>query len=117
MNSLIKICPKCKKHTKYTSSKYNRFLNSINILNPSNDFKCELKLNNHTKKLRAIAELENKNIVSCSKDNTIKIWSIDETSYTLIRTIEGIYPKNTKENFCRILALSKNRVLIKRIKI
>ena len=45
----------------------------LNILNPSNDFKCELKLNGHTNKLRSIAELENKNIVSCSKDNTIKI--------------------------------------------
>lgn len=35
---------------------------SINILNPSNDFKCELKLNGHTNKLSSIAELENKNI-------------------------------------------------------
>lgn len=29
----------------------------------------------------------------------------------MIHTIEGIYPKDKKENYCRILALSKNRVL------
>ena len=53
----------------------------IRIFSLENDFKLELELRGHTETVVYFFQSENRKLVSCSYDRSIKLWTIEENSY------------------------------------
>lgn len=60
---------------------------TIKILDPSNDYHCDITLKGHTEWVTSICLLANGNIVSSSLDGSFKFWSITKDSYKCLFTI------------------------------
>ena len=64
MNSLIKICPYCKKHMKYA------LVESVKI----EDIKSIKTITGHTDSVNSLLLLKDGRVASCSNDKTIRIY-------------------------------------------
>ena len=56
------------------------------VIRDSNSGSVKKTLNGHTDNVHQLMELENKNLISCSLDNSVRIWNLTLSS-SLIRTI------------------------------
>ena len=79
---------------------------TIKILDPSNDFHCDITLKGHTDWVTSICLLANGNIVSSALDGTFKFWSITKDSYKCLFTIST---GNTEICADKIISLPNNR--------
>ena len=62
---------------------------SIIIYN-ENDFSVQCKIKEHSSDIRYFIQIINNNLISCSSDNTIKIYKLNsQTSYNTIQTLNG----------------------------
>jgi len=60
--------------------------NSIIIYN-NKTFKSDLKINEHNRDVACVIQLNSGELVSCSWDNTIKIYNINKNEYKVIQTL------------------------------
>lgn len=77
---------------------------TIKILDPSNDYHCDITLKGHTEWVTSICLLANGNIVSSSLDGSFKFWSITKDSYKCLFTIS-----TGKVTADKIISLANNR--------
>lgn len=77
---------------------------TIKILDPSNDYHCDITLKGHTEWVTSICLLANGNIVSSSLDESFKFWSITKDSYKCLFTIS-----TGKVTADKIISLANNR--------
>ena len=80
--------------------------NTINILNMNNNFHCDMTLIGHKKPVYFVIQLDSGDLVSCSSDCSLKIWSITQTEYKCLFTIE----KAHEEGINKIVLLSHSRI-------
>ena len=90
----------CTCNTYLVTEKYD-----IKIFNPANDYKCEIVINDHKKKVNSLCELSNGILVSCSDDRTIKYWKLGKDSYECVHSIPVNYAIN------QIIELPGDRLL------
>ena len=67
---------------------------------------CELVLSDHRDTVTHISQLPNGKLVSCSRDKSIKIWTIYKTSYSLDHSIEDAHG----DWILKIISLSHDRM-------
>ena len=70
------------------------------------NFQCDITITGHTSEVNYISQLDNNKLISCSIDNTIKIWSITQSSYQCDYTI------NNAHNWWiyKVISLTNNRI-------
>ena len=83
---------------------------SIKIFNPSNDYKCEISINDFKGKVTSLCELENGILVS-SSDCKLQFWKIGKDSYECLHSIP------TGCSFSQIVELPGDRLLTSRFSI
>lgn len=80
----------------------------IRILDPLNNFNCDIVLSGHLFLVSSLCQLDNGHLVSSSFDNSIIIWKLEKYAYSLVSKISDIETNFT----CYVLALSDNRFAI-----
>ena len=92
---------------------------TIKIINQKNNFSIDLTLEGHTKTVCSIGQMDDGKLVSCSKDNTIRLWSYGKDTYKNEFTIENCFtgpaavnqPEGDDSNILSVTPISNNRVV------
>ena len=92
---------------------------TIKIINQKNNFSIDLTLEGHKKTVCSISQMEDGKLVSCSKDNTIRLWSYGKDTYKNEFTIENCFtgpkaenePEGSDSNILSATPISNNRVV------
>ena len=72
----------------------------------NNNYHCDITLEGHTDCVYYISQLDNNKLISCSWDETIKIWSITQSSYQCDYTINNAH----SDYIWKVIPLRNNRI-------